>query len=333
MGNNVNCIRKEGLMYEAHIEEMKRTEKSEMAEVNPRLLHAAIGLSTEIGEICEALVTKVPDVRMKEEFGDCFWYVSLAVDELNELSEKEVTYQTILLSKSYDIKLPAETLGQLVMRLSGEIAKVLDVFKCGIYYNRELSEELLTSLFGNVIFLLKKCVFLTGLTIEDVLKANTAKLRTRYPEGYSDDEANNRDLGAEDKALKTDSVSALPVIPCDEALDAMGVKQLRKGCEDCDVAVAGNANKAELLTALKETRELRMPKSLDGSGRLITVGAFVKGDFDDNYSLGKVIKISADGETLFLSVVEREDEVEVQASTVEVQADEVEEPDEEDDDD
>jgi NTP pyrophosphatase (non-canonical NTP hydrolase) len=51
-----------------------------------RLLHAAIGISTETGELFEALVDHIFDglgldvVNIREEFGDCGWYLGIGCD-------------------------------------------------------------------------------------------------------------------------------------------------------------------------------------------------------------------------------------------------------------
>jgi NTP pyrophosphatase (non-canonical NTP hydrolase) len=60
--------------------------------VNPRLLHSALGLFGETGEIMEALLKTVGSgeqmdlVNLGEEFGDGFWYIAVGIDELNALT-------------------------------------------------------------------------------------------------------------------------------------------------------------------------------------------------------------------------------------------------------
>ena len=64
-----------------------RTEaKGIQNEVNPRLLHAAMGLQTESGELTDALKKhifygKALDVtNIKEEAGDLLWYLAILFD-------------------------------------------------------------------------------------------------------------------------------------------------------------------------------------------------------------------------------------------------------------
>lgn len=55
---------------------------------NIRLLHAAMGLATEAGELLDALKrhlfygAPLDRVNVKEELGDTSWYLALAIDEL-----------------------------------------------------------------------------------------------------------------------------------------------------------------------------------------------------------------------------------------------------------
>lgn len=54
-----------------------------------RLLHSAIGISTEAGELLDSLKKHIyygkefDTVNFKEEIGDIFWYIAIACDELN----------------------------------------------------------------------------------------------------------------------------------------------------------------------------------------------------------------------------------------------------------
>lgn len=53
-----------------------------------RLLHAAMGLSSESGEFMDQMKRHIlygkplDDVNLKEELGDLEWYIALAIDEL-----------------------------------------------------------------------------------------------------------------------------------------------------------------------------------------------------------------------------------------------------------
>jgi NTP pyrophosphatase (non-canonical NTP hydrolase) len=55
-------------------------------EIDPRLLHALIGIATESTELVEAIIkalksnTDIDHVNVLEELGDIFWYTAIAID-------------------------------------------------------------------------------------------------------------------------------------------------------------------------------------------------------------------------------------------------------------
>ena len=59
-----------------------------LTEKNIRLLHSAIGLFTEAGELLQALSDhffdglELDSVNISEELGDCFWYLAIGSDAL-----------------------------------------------------------------------------------------------------------------------------------------------------------------------------------------------------------------------------------------------------------
>jgi len=78
-------------MSKQFIKDAIRTESPNffIEKVDPRLLHAAIGLGTEAGEIQDALKKTIyygkdlDLVNLKEEVGDILWYLAIAMDVLN----------------------------------------------------------------------------------------------------------------------------------------------------------------------------------------------------------------------------------------------------------
>lgn len=73
-----------------------RTESPNFYEVNPRVLHAAIGCVTESGEMLDALKKqmfygrKLDVVNVKEEAADLLWYLAILFDELGTTFEDEM---------------------------------------------------------------------------------------------------------------------------------------------------------------------------------------------------------------------------------------------------
>ena len=80
--------------------------------------------------------------------------------------------------------------------LGGEAGEVLELIKKHFYHGKDLpAEELLLEL-GDVLWYVAYTADAIGLTLEDVAKANNAKLRARYPNGFSVEAARAKPDGA-----------------------------------------------------------------------------------------------------------------------------------------
>lgn len=79
-----------------------------------RLLHAAIGLCTETGELQDMLKrhifygADIDLINIKEEIGDILWYVALALDELDTTFEKVMKANIEKLKQRYPDKFTKE---------------------------------------------------------------------------------------------------------------------------------------------------------------------------------------------------------------------------------
>lgn len=116
-----NVLKTESIDFEAI--------RSRMTDKNLRLLHAALGLATEAGEILDALKKHMfygkplDEVNLKEELGDTSWYQAIAIDAL-------------------------------------------------------------------------------GTSLEDIQRVNIDKLKARYPDGFDNEKAINRNLDTEREILE-----------------------------------------------------------------------------------------------------------------------------------
>ena len=59
-----------------------------------RLIHAALGLSSEVGEFCDPIKKfvyygkPIDETNLKEELGDLLWYIAIAADALGTTIEQ-----------------------------------------------------------------------------------------------------------------------------------------------------------------------------------------------------------------------------------------------------
>ncbi len=87
------------------------------------------------------------------------------------------------------------------MGLVTESAEVLDLLKKHYAYSRPLSINKVKDELADVFHYLTMACNQLGIDIEVLMNINHANLSIRYPAGYADEKANNRDLQAEEKAV------------------------------------------------------------------------------------------------------------------------------------
>jgi NTP pyrophosphatase (non-canonical NTP hydrolase) len=87
------------------------------------------------------------------------------------------------------------TLSNYSMGLAGESGEVVDIVKKHIYHRHPMTSHKLTELkkeLGDVMHYLCGIATLYGINMEKVLEMNIAKLKKRYPEGFSTERSVNR---------------------------------------------------------------------------------------------------------------------------------------------
>lgn len=73
--------------------------------------------------------------------------------------------------------------------IAGEAGEILDAVKKTWVYGKPLDRENLIEELGDIEFYAQALRSLIGVSREDVIAANMAKLRKRYPQGYTDQHA------------------------------------------------------------------------------------------------------------------------------------------------
>lgn len=109
-------------------------------------------------------------------------------------------YVGCLLSPNFEVDL--NVLLHASMGLVTESAETLDLLKKRYAYNRSFNVNKYKDELADVFHYLTMANNMLGITIEDLMDINHAKLSVRYPDGYTDDRANNRDTDAEQEAVK-----------------------------------------------------------------------------------------------------------------------------------
>ena len=76
--------------------------------------------------------------------------------------------------------------------LAEEAGEVLGLVRKHVFMHHDLDTARLTTELGDALWCLTSAAGALGITLEDIAAANLAKLRRRYPNGYSDDASVNR---------------------------------------------------------------------------------------------------------------------------------------------
>ena len=187
------------ITYEEYVNEIVLGKVSKTLDTSyPNIIHGAIGLATEAGELSEAFASG-DIVNIKEELGDALWYITLIFSEMQinarVYRDRVQTYVHGMQVLSRNITYEA-----MYIRRTSEL---LDIVKKGMFYGKGLCEGVL---YGKLC----KCHALVTAIARDVCKCsmdeimqlNADKLRKRYEKHFTAAEAHNRDLDVERQALE-----------------------------------------------------------------------------------------------------------------------------------
>lgn len=86
--------------------------------------------------------------------------------------------------------------------LASEAGELLDNVKAHLFYGRDLDKTNVLEECGDALWFISACLTACGYTIDQAMAMNVAKLAARYPEGFTEDRAKQRDLGLERKILE-----------------------------------------------------------------------------------------------------------------------------------
>lgn len=98
-----------------------------------------------------------------------------------------------------------ENLGQelhMVIGISTEAAELLDAYKKELAYKKPLDDVNCQEEIGDIMWYISNLCKLKGWDFEKICQTNIDKLKARYPEKFTSDDALNRDLDSERKILE-----------------------------------------------------------------------------------------------------------------------------------
>lgn len=160
-----------------------------------RLLHASIGILTEIEEILpnyknNILVNDINEQgSISEEISDVAWYIAILFREYKISFELNSVKSS---RRSNDI------LNDIIIFT----IKMLDPLKKKLYYNKDINDSTIIETSFKLYYLVLEFCYVNKIDLDTSLEKNISKLKARYGEKFSSEKAINRDLEVERKILE-----------------------------------------------------------------------------------------------------------------------------------
>jgi len=101
-------------------------------------------------------------------------------------------YQALALRTAGHRQDVQKTLTNTALGLAGESGEVADIIKKTFYHGHPLDREALHEELGDVLWYLAVMADALGYDLDEIAQTNVDKLRTRYPEGFSEEQSLNR---------------------------------------------------------------------------------------------------------------------------------------------
>lgn len=159
------------------------------------ITHASLGLISEVGEMADMLKRSLAygkafdPVNLVEESGDVLWYVVLLCTQTDHDFE-------MLLPRALYACDPIDMMVEDLAQFAGIVAtraRQCEMHGMKHTYTNELRR---------IVTTVEKICRAAGYSIETAMDRNIAKLARRYPEGFTEWRALNRDLVGERKVLE-----------------------------------------------------------------------------------------------------------------------------------
>lgn len=90
----------------------------------------------------------------------------------------------------------------MVLGMQTEAAEISDAYKKHMAYGRKLDLVNVKEELGDLMWYIANLCNLHGWDLQDILDTNIKKLQARFPEKFTNEKANNRDLETERKILE-----------------------------------------------------------------------------------------------------------------------------------
>lgn len=156
---------------------------------NDHFTHACMGIATE----CIELYVAKGAVNTVEEMGDIFWYIAMLcrIQEAEGVRNTADEVMKYRISKQINTELVSN---ETFLCAAGELLN--EAKRVKFYKSAVRLESFSTALLAVVTFLFLACK-INDIKVEKVWEDNIIKLRKRYPEKFSTERAEERDIEGE----------------------------------------------------------------------------------------------------------------------------------------
>lgn len=151
------------------------------------LAHMVIGINTEIVELEEA-VNNSDFVNIQEEVSDIIWYLA--------------NYCTFRNYNLKDLHISDSLTFVTINNLYGKVSLLQDLVKKFVAYNKEIDDEKELPLLKEIFYICRMFLIGYSLNLDKGLENNINKLKVRFPEKFTEENAINRNLTEERKELE-----------------------------------------------------------------------------------------------------------------------------------
>lgn len=163
-------------------------------------IHMTLGVVSEVLEELPVALHKLDYVNIGEEIGDAFWYLANYANIWGiETKDTKLTYGQMKEVETLEgqFKLIEESM----LTLNFFIGQLADLDKKAFAYNKPVTLEDRSYIMMTILLGLEGLCVKMNLDSDVIREKNINKLKVRYPEKFSDELANNRDLTSEYKTL------------------------------------------------------------------------------------------------------------------------------------
>lgn len=152
------------------------------------LVWCAIGLAGEAGEIAEAFYAKPTTPadrasRITKECGDYLWYIAGICTTLS------LDFASVIESGRPVERFPER---DPVEALQMATSRVAEAVKKGVFHRHGAERKAFSNQLGTCFYYLTESARQFAISIPDVMEKNIAKLRERYPNGFTSEDSQKR---------------------------------------------------------------------------------------------------------------------------------------------